>query len=166
LSKRGLEGAVAEFAKNPVLQAQIDQARAAYEGTAPTVPPEQTEEMQVLDFGKTFVGDLEQNRLTSAYRLTSAEYQQEVERQKFDELVEKLPGLKRLENMQHRQSKVRKSADGKQWEYYCTAREIDPNQLSGADPGLGPRINFAINIAKLDNGWQVTALEILREKTP
>src|SRR5262245_39986280 len=64
-AKQALNGAAAELAKkipgvelplNPTLRAQLEQARAAYEGTtpapAPVTPP--TDEEQVLEFGKSF----------------------------------------------------------------------------------------------------------------
>lgn len=149
------------------VESELSKIRAGIEPSpAPAVPQPASEEAEVLAFGKNFVEDLEQNRLTSAYRLTSPEFQKETERKAFNELVEKYPKLNQLENVSHRQEKVRKSADGKEWEYYCTAREFHESQIGGAAPGLGPRVNFSLTIAKDGTTWRVTSLEIAREKTP
>lgn len=54
------------------------------------------EEAQVLALGNTFVQNLAMDKVTTAYLSTSASYQEETDRQAFDELVRKMsrhPGI-------------------------------------------------------------------------
>jgi hypothetical protein len=115
------------------------------------------EEAKILDLGKGFVADLENNRLASAYRTTSAAYQQKVERKMFDEEVNKFRELRNLVSIStYREQKARRSADAKFWEYYFTG------QISGAVAGKNV-VNIALTFAKDGAEWRVQDVEIASE---
>lgn len=122
-------------------------------GTTPTV----SEEEQVMAFGKAFIGDLEANRLTLAYRQMSADFQQKNERAAFDMLIAKYPTIRSLTQSEYsRTFKTRKSSDGMSWEFYCTA----PDYASKLT-------NFALTLTKTaDGGWCVNELEITADGVP
>lgn len=160
--KTELEAARAEAA---AAQAELAKLKAAMN------PPHkaQSEETEVLECGIGFVADVEQNRLASAYRSTSAAYQKQVERKVFDAMIEK-HGIKPLETITHRQHKVTKLPGGKGYEFYCTARELNAREFGGPralnlnDPGVGPRVNFALTISSENGAWKISTLEITVEK--
>ena len=162
-----LDAAKAEAA---AIKTELAQLRVFLGGPTPKVDAKlEGEEAQVLAFGKAFVSDIEENRLASAYRATSAAYQKQVERKAFDEMIEKQP-IRKLELPNHHQTKVRKSADGKEYEFYCTARELNsrdpigPRSFGTDSAGVGLRVNFALTIGMENGAWKVNSVEIKLEK--
>jgi hypothetical protein len=112
------------------------------------------EERQVTKFGTEFVEDLENNRLASAYRVMSTEYQKKTERAMFDEMVTSLPGLRTIGDYD-RKPKTRKLQDGK-WDFYFT----------GTERNTFKKVNVTLTVARMKEDWRVEELEILTEGNP
>jgi hypothetical protein len=149
---------------------------------------DQSEENKVMDVGKEFIQLVRGNRSDKAYRLTSAAFQKKMyplglpdapELRKSDPLLTKYPAIMRLEGIQHRQHKLKKSSDGKTYEYFCHAREIDATTLAlmknyvpaygvhtietYAEPGKGPWVEFTVTIIQENGAWKVDKLEVDKE---
>jgi hypothetical protein len=165
--KTELDAAKAEAA---ALRAELAQVKALLNAphSKDDAKPD-SEEAKVLAFGKAFVADIEENRLASAYRSTSAAYQKQVERKAFDEMIEK-HAVRKLEQPTHHQTKVRKSPDGKEYEFYCTAHELNsrdplgPVAFGPGSAGVGPRVNFALTVSSENGAWKANSVEIKLEK--
>jgi len=122
--------------------------------------PADAEAAKVLAFGKAFVADLENDRLASAYRTTTATYQAKQQRKEFDEMVHKIVGVRRLiQQESDRESKVRKQADGTGHEFYFTGHDYQAS-------GQNNRINLALVIVPEKDGFRVSELELTAEKGP
>jgi hypothetical protein len=130
-------------------------------------PQVDSEEAKALEFGKAFVADLENNRLASAYRSTSASFQKQTERKAFDEMIAKNPGIRNLaSDPTTREHKVRKSSDGEGYEFYCTARDLgghsgQPRVAIGF--GVGKLLNIALMLTQENGALKVAELEITPE---
>jgi hypothetical protein len=114
------------------------------------------DESKILEIGKAFVADLEYHRFVSAYRSTTAAYQMQTPRKMFDEMIEKFPGIRRMNEAVVRDCKVRKGSDGKGYEFYCTAKDNQDLSL----------INFSLVLLQENGDWKVNELEITAEKKP
>ena len=110
---------------------------------------------QIRKLGDDCVEDLRVDRLLSVYRLTTKTYQQKVSREQFDELVHKIAKLRSItfDHTAQRESKVRKSADGKSCEYYCTANLINL-------PGV---VNIALTFVESDGEWRIDEIELRQD---
>jgi hypothetical protein len=149
---------------------------------------DQSDENKVMDIGKEFIQLLRANRSDKAYQLTSASFQKKMyplglpeapELRKSDPLLTKYPAIMRLEGIQHRQHKLKKSSDGRTYEYFCHAREIDATTLAlmknyvpaygvdtietYAEPGKGPWVEFTVTIIQENGAWRVDKLEVDKE---
>jgi hypothetical protein len=146
---------------------------------------DQSEENKVMDIGKEFIQLLRANRSDKAYQLTSASFQKKLyplglpdapELRKSDPLLQKYPAIMRLEAIEHRQHKLKKSPDSKTYEYFCHAREIDATTLAlgknytpgytievHRDPGRGPWVELTVTIIQENGAWKVDKLEADKE---
>src|SRR6185295_11833402 len=91
--------------------------------------------------GKEFIELLRTKRSDKAYQLASASFQKKsfpqglpgaAEVRASDPLLNKYPAIMELEQTEHRQHKLKKSADGKGYEYFCHAQEYLPRALAAA----------------------------------
>lgn len=124
---------------------------------APAVPLVVSDEIKVDELGKGFIADLESNRVLSAYKTMSDDYQKKTERKDFDALIAKFPGLRRMNSSSYpREQKIRKHND-KSWEFYFTGRD--------AQGAFGKNlVNLALTISKDGDEWRINELEITAEK--
>lgn len=116
-----------------------------------------TPESKVMEVGKEFVKDIENNRLASAFRTLSSAYQAKLDRQKFDEMIAKVPQVRRLSSsIPSRDCKVRKLGEGKAYDFFFTGR--DNYAESGKD-----LVNFALTFTQENGEWRVEEMEITAE---
>ena len=116
------------------------------------------EEEAVLEAGKSLVADLESNRLSAAYKSTTADYQKQTDRKTFDEMIRTVPGVRHLSTVSSfREQKARKAPDGKSWEFYFTGQDM--NQSAGKNT-----VNVAATFVQEADAWRVQELEITADK--
>lgn len=139
----------AELAAVGLGAAGLDALRQAAPGGGKPAAP--SEEAQAKKFGEGFVADLEANRLASAYRSMTSEYQKKTDRKTFDALIDGYPQVQKL--WSSRTEQVRKAAEGGGWEYYATCQEH-----GRAEPHN--KVNFALILVKERDAWRVAELEI------
>jgi hypothetical protein len=162
-------------------KAQADAAKTELALLKAQLAKDQSDENKVMDVGKEFIQLLRANRSDKAYELTSASFQKEMyplglpeapEIRKSDPLTKKYPAILNLERIEHRQHKLKKSADGKTYEYFCHAREIRTGQATRVDPsadppidrtlsaGAGPWIELTLTIIDESGAWKVDKLKV------
>jgi len=116
------------------------------------------DETRVKKFGTEFIEDLENNRLQSAYRSMTPDYQMKTKREMFDALIAEHPAIRRL-NTYERVEKVRKGTESTSYDFYLTATERH------AEIGAN-KVNFALTIAKINGEWRVASFEIDADSKP
>src|SRR5262249_37734698 len=90
-----------------------------------------------------------------------------------DPLLTKNPAITELEQTEFRQHKLKKSADGKAYEYFCHAQEYLPRALAAAaknysafppsprdGKGTGPWVELTLIIVQEDGIWKVDSIEV------
>ena len=76
----------------------------------------------VKALGDESVDDLRQGRLLAVYNLTTPDYKKRFKREEFDKMIREVPNVRFISATPHqRESKVRKSLEGKGYEYYCSS---------------------------------------------
>jgi hypothetical protein len=113
------------------------------------------DESKVRKFGTDFVEDLENNRMQSAYRSMTPDFQMKNKREDFDAMIAENPSVRSLSGVD-RSEKVRKGADGQSYEYYLTAVER-------SDDGRRSKVNFALTIVKVNDEWRIAEWEIVAD---
>jgi hypothetical protein len=142
---------------------------------------QQSEESQVLQVGKEFIDLLCTKRSDKAYQLASASFQKKMFPQGLpgaaelasDPLLNKHPAIIELEQTEYRQHKLKKSADGKAYEYLCHAQEYWPRAQAAAaknyrafpppprdGKGTGPWVELTLIIVQEDDIWKVNSIEV------
>jgi hypothetical protein len=111
-------------------------------------------EDKIRKLGDDCVEDLRADRLLSVYRLTTKTYQQKMPREQFDEMVHKVAKLRNISTATTlHESKVRKGPDGKGFEYYCTANQIN---VTGV-------VNIALTFVESDDEWRIDEIELRQD---
>ena len=107
---------------------------------------------KVKALGDETVDDLRQGRLLAVYKLTTADYKNRAKREEFDKLVEDAQHVGAiLPVAAHRESKVRKAAEGDGYEYYC----------SSLGNGFVGNVVFSFVFEPGDNGaWRIGQFEV------
>jgi hypothetical protein len=113
---------------------------------------------KVKKFGTEFIDDLESNRLQSAYRSMSPDFQMKNKREAFDKMIADNPAIRKL-TYSDRVEKVRKGTEAGSYEFYLTASE------RGADANKD-KVNFALRIVKINDEWRVADFEIDADSKP
>jgi hypothetical protein len=109
---------------------------------------------KIRKLGDDCVEDLRVDRLLSVYRLTTHAYQQRMPREQFDEMVHKVAKLRNISTAATlRESKVRKGPDGKRFEYYCTAHQINATAV----------VNIALTFVDSDGEWRIDEIELRQD---
>jgi len=112
-------------------------------------------EDKIRKLGDDCVEDLRVDRLLSVYRLTTQSYQQKMPREQFDEMVHKVAKLRNISTASTlRESKVRRGPDGKTFEYYCTAQQINATAV----------VNVALTFVDSDGEWRIDEIELRQDK--
>lgn len=113
--------------------------------------PSPSDADKVKKAGDDSVDDLRQGRLLAVYNLTTPEYRNRVKREDFDKLIAEVQHVSGILPLAHRESKVRKAAEGNGYEYYCS---------SGGN-GFGGNVVFSFVFEPGDNGvWRISQLEV------
>jgi hypothetical protein len=132
------------------LAALKQQVETLTKGPAKETKPAPDEE-KVKQAGTSFVNDLAQDSLASAYRSTTAAFQKRTERKSFDEMIEKTPQVKFMSTNGIAQPvRVKKITGDKGYEYYYTAYET----------GAFKPVNISLILVKDGDEWKVDDVEI------
>jgi hypothetical protein len=112
------------------------------------------DEQKILEIGKELVHDLEKNRITSVYRSISPAFQLKMQREAFEEMVNKVPTLKHLEQNEASREYKLKNLKNDQYEFYFTAEEKASSRL----------VNVFFLLQEISGEWKVSEVEITRDE--
>ena len=119
------------------------------------------EEQKVVDLCLEMIKDLEKNRLSSVYRLTSDPYQKKNERKMFDQKL--MPYRFHLQNLEQdeskREYKIAKLIGDKGFDFYFTGQE-----KRGAFGEGGRVINITFTLVLEQADWRIDELEVTTDR--
>jgi len=133
-----------------------DGARPHFGGNPAAGKPGETEESVALEQGKEWIADLEKDRVIKLYNSMTPELQKKQTRDVFEKTVHEAVPLTQLSNNTGtRDYKIRKSADGKKYEFYFTGQELFVPQRM---------VNVSIMMEKAGDAWLLGDIEIQVQK--
>lgn len=115
------------------------------------------DDSKVKKAGTEFIEDLQNNRLQSAYRSMTPEFQKKNTREQFDAMIAEYPAVRNLASYLPT-VKVRRG-DGESFEFYVTHTE------RGVDTGKD-KVNFALTLTKISDEWRIAQFEITVDSKP
>jgi hypothetical protein len=138
--------------------AQTADVGGALRGAANMFDTRDDDEQRVRKIGNEFVEDLENNRLTSAYRLMAPDFQAKTDRKAFEAMIAQYPSVRTI-IYGSSTMKVRKGVDPQTYEYYLTA--TDRNATTNQN-----KVNFAITFVRVNDEWRISEFEITADARP
>lgn len=111
-----------------------------------------TEEEKITEVGKSFVDDLEKNRLLKVHRSMTEECRTKNPLDMFTAYVDKFGTIRMLDPTYYREHYIRKLAKERGYEFYFT----------GKDRGNSEYLNIAVTLKDVDGEWLIDDLQIAR----